>query len=177
MALGIVLAAHCFLRTGELLSLDFGQLSWAENCRSAIVSLGITKGGARRGAAESVTLDLEWLALALRAWALAGPGGFIVNETQPRFRQLIAEGLAALRCTEWGFAPYSLRRGGATELWRQSGALNRVMLRGRWAQAATARIYIIDGLAILAEQRLPAEPVNTLARAFCTRFGCACAFS
>ena len=70
MALGVVLAAHCVLRTGELLALGFGQLSWADDCRSAIVSLGITKGGAHRGAAESVKIELDWLALALRAWAL-----------------------------------------------------------------------------------------------------------
>ena len=173
MALGVVLAMHCFLRTGELLSLAFGQLSWAEDCRSAIVSLGITKGGARRGAAESVTLELDWLVLALRAWALSEPGCLVVNETHHRFRQLFSEGLAAIRCDEWGFAPYSLRRGGATELWRRTGALGRVTLRGRWAQPATARIYINDGLAILAEMRLPAEPVGELSRAFCKRFGCA----
>ena len=175
MALDVVLATHCFLRTGELLGLEFGQLTWAEDSRSAIVSLGITKGGARRGAAESVTLELDWLALALRAWALSEPGASVVGETQHRFRQLFSEGLAAIRCEDWGFMPYSLRRGGATELWRQTGSLGRVTLRGRWAQPATARIYVNDGLAILAEMRLPAEPVGELSRAFCKRFGCAAA--
>ena len=106
-------------RTGELRPLGFGQLSWAGHCRSAIVSPGIAEYGARQRAAESDTLDRDWLALALRAWALAGPGGFIVNETQPRFRQLFAEGLAALRCAEWRCAPYSEAR-------RRYGALAAV---------------------------------------------------
>ena len=173
VALGVILAAHCILRTGELLSLGFGQLSWADDFCSAIVSLGITKGGARRGAAESVTLELDWLALALQAWARTEPGPLVVGVTQHKFRQLFAEALVALRCADWGFAPYSLRRGGATELWRSTGALGRVTLRGRWAQPATARIYINDGLAVLAEMRLPPEPVNGLSLAFCRRFSCA----
>ena len=173
MAVGIVVAAHCFLRTGELLGLAFGQLAWADDCRSAIVSLGITKGGARRGAAESVQIELAWLSLALRAWALTEPGPLVVNMSQHKFRELFAQGLEALGCAGWGFAPYSLRRGGATELWRRTGALGRVTLRGRWAQPATARIYINDGLAVLAEMRLPQEPVGGLAHAFCNRFSCA----
>ncbi len=47
MALGIVLAVHSMLRTGELLSLGFGQLSWANDCRSAIVSFEVRMHGAR----------------------------------------------------------------------------------------------------------------------------------
>ena len=175
MGLGIVLAAHCFLRTGELLSLGFGALSWADDFRSVIVSLGITKGGARRGAAESVKVELGWLGVALQAWAQSQPGPLVVNVPQHKFRELFAAGLVAIRCADWGFAPYSLRRGGATEMWRRTGALGRVTLRGRWAQPATARIYINDGLAELAEMRLPSEPVGELARAFCVRFGCASA--
>ena len=173
MSLGVVLAAHGILRTGELLGLGFAELSWAEDFRSAIVSLGVTKGGARRGAAESVSVELAWLSLALRAWAETEPGPLVVNETQHRFRELFAQGLVALGCADWGFAPYSLRRGGATELWRRTGALSRVTLRGRWAQPATARIYVNDGLAVLAEMRLPAEPAGGLASAFCKRFSCA----
>ena len=58
MSLGVGLAAH---ETVELLDLGFAELSWAESFRSAIVSLGVTKGGARRGAAESVSVELAWL--------------------------------------------------------------------------------------------------------------------
>ena len=68
-SLGVILAAHDIPRTGEMLVLGFAELSWAEDFRSAIVSLNVTKGGARRGAAESVSVELAWLSLALRAWA------------------------------------------------------------------------------------------------------------
>ncbi len=152
--------------------MGFGQLSWANDCKSVIVSLGITNGGARRGAAESVSVELDWLVVALKAWAQSEPGPLVVNETLRKFRELFAQGLVALNCGEWGFAPYSLRRGGATELCHRFGALGRVTLRGRWAQPATARIYINYGLATLAEMRLPEEPVAGLAKAWCSRFRC-----
>jgi len=44
MALGILVAAHCVLRTGELVRLAFGQIVWAEDYASAILNLGVTKG-------------------------------------------------------------------------------------------------------------------------------------
>ena len=92
MGLGIVLAAHCFLRTGELLSLGFGALSWADDFRSVIVSLGITKGGARRGAAESVKVELGWLGVALQAWAQSIPAWSARGQRAP------AQVSRALRC-------------------------------------------------------------------------------
>ena len=81
------------------------------------------------------------------------------------FRKLFQQGIGFLGCTEWGFKPYSIRRGGATELWRLSGQLSKVTLRGRWAHASTTRVYVNEGLATLAEQRLPVEPTKTLSDA------------
>jgi len=172
MALGILVAAHCVLRTGELVHLAFGQIVWAEDCASAVLNLGVTKGGARRGACESASVELPWLAAALKAWALTEPGPLVVGVPQHQFRVLFAQGLGAINCGDWGFVPYSLRRGGATEHWRQFGALDRITVRGRWAQAATTRIYINDGLAMLAEMQLPQEPVRELSDALCARFQC-----
>ena len=39
--------------------------------RSAVVSLGLTKSGVRRGASESVSIDLPWLAAVVQAAASA----------------------------------------------------------------------------------------------------------
>ncbi len=109
-------------------------------------------------------MEFDWLAAALLAWAQSEPGPLLVNESPRKFRDLFVQGLVALSCGEWGFASYSLRRGGAAELWHRFGALGCVTLRGRWAQPATAHIYINDGFATLAGMRLP--------EAWCKRFRC-----
>ena len=126
--------------------------------------------GQRRGAAESVTVDLPWLAVALKALAVNRlASDSVIDMNMTTFRRLFREAMIAFNCSDWGFTPYSLRRGGATEMWRQTGALSRVTLRGRWAHASTARIYVNDGLATLAELRLPLQPQEALNTAWMSR--------
>ena len=49
---------------------------------------------------------------------------------------------------ELGYKPYSLRRGGATEDFRQHGRLDRALLRGRWKGHTAARQYILEGMEV-----------------------------
>ena len=170
VALAVLVGGHCVLRTTELATLTFSQIEFAGDYTSAVVSLGVTKGGARRGASESVTIELPWLAAAVKAASLnADPGDTLIGVSTSRFRTLFAQALDALNCAGWGFMPYSIRRGGATELWRVSGNLSKVTLRGRWGHASTTRVYVNDGLARLAEFKLPASPMKDLALAFSRR--------
>ena len=57
--------------------------------------------------------------------------------------------------TEMEYKPYSLRRGGATDLWTRAGNLDRLVVRGRWGNAITARQYVNEAAAALATVRLP----------------------
>ena len=63
------------------------------------------------------------------------------------FRALVAK--VGLPPEDW--QPYSLRRGGATADFRHHGRMDLTMIRGRWANQRTARIYVNDALAALAE--------------------------
>ena len=92
----------------------------------AVLSLGLTKGGQRQGALESAALGVEGPLRLLWKWEKT---------------------CKALR-------PYSLRRGGATH-WFRHGSLDKLMLQGRWAVPKTAKVYINEGLAILAEIDVP----------------------
>ena len=47
------------------------------------------------------------------------------------------------------YKPYSLRRGGATFLFQTRGDLLATIVRGRWANSPTARIYINEALALV----------------------------
>ena len=44
------------------------------------------------------------------------------------------------------YKPYSMRRGGATEDFREHGSMDRSLLRGRWKSAPAARQYILEGV-------------------------------
>lgn len=53
------------------------------------------------------------------------------------------------------YRPYWLRRGGATHLFQVQGRFDSLLVLGRWQASATARIYLNEGLATLAEMTLP----------------------
>ena len=73
------------------------------------------------------------------------------------------ESLSATGLDDHLFRPYSLRRGGATSYFAKHASLDRLLIAGRWQSSKTARVYINEGLAILAELQLR---TNAQAKAF-----------
>ena len=63
--------------------------------------------------------------------------------------------MEAIGLASFSFRPYSLRRGGATHWFAKHGSLDRVIVLGRWQAQRTARIYINEGLAVMAEMAIP----------------------
>eukprot|EP00435_Cladocopium_sp_Y103_P059268 s678_g21.t1 len=65
MALSLLLGFYSMLRTGELLGIRNADVTIDDRGSTAVISLGLTKGGKRTGASESVTVSvLEVVALA-----------------------------------------------------------------------------------------------------------------
>ena len=169
-AVAILVAAHCLLRTCEITNLSGASVAFSANAQSAVLNLGLTKSGQRTGANESVQVSLPWLAQLLYVCLQSHP---VLIDQPWRFRQEFSTLLDAAGLQHFNFKPYSLRRGGATDLWRTSQNLGLVVMRGRWAQSRTARIYINEGLAVCAEFNFlhDVPKVPTLAKAFSKRFG------
>lgn len=63
--------------------------------------------------------------------------------------------------------PYSPRRGGATHFYLKTNSLDAVMIRGRWREAATARIYLDDARATLVKLAIPPSSKPLLRRFRC----------
>ena len=136
------------LRTGEVLGLLSSHIDCAKGALQAVISLGFTKGGKRHGAAESVVLGLEPVVRLVKEWKL---------------------GVASFQ-----FRPYSLRRGGATFFFQKHQNLDRILVQGRWHTQKSARLYLNEGLAVLAQMRLPPQdsrlkPYLTVYRNFLLR--------
>eukprot|EP00435_Cladocopium_sp_Y103_P012901 s836_g3.t1 len=68
MALSVLLGFYAMLRTGELLGVRSKDVTIDDQGRSAVISLGLTKGGKRTGAAESVTVTVAEVIRRLRQW-------------------------------------------------------------------------------------------------------------
>ena len=82
------------------------------------------------------------------------PGEPLFSFTQVQFRAAFKKVLQKLELMDFHLLPYSLRRGGATHDFRHHGHMDRTVLRGRWANPRTARLYVQEGLADLASLRI-----------------------
>eukprot|EP00438_Fugacium_kawagutii_P018433 Skav226165 [mRNA] locus=scaffold2279:87554:93841:+ [translate_table: standard] len=157
-ALSLLLGFYGLLRTGELLALRNCDISQAGPSSVAIISLGLTKGGQRMGAAESVTITEVDTLRRLWQWKQEHPKGEKLCPSPSAWRKLFNLTVQALSLTEYEYRPYSLRRGGATFFFKRHGQLDRLLIQGRWQSSRTARLYLNDGLALLAEQQLKLAP-------------------
>ena len=154
LCLTILLGFHALLRTGELVQVRAGHfVPSARPGGLVLLTLPWTKSGQRhQSVAETVVLSDPVLLAFVHAWVpqmapdtpLYGGGAQGIRRDFTRLCR--TAGLPAQ-----GWRPYSLRRGGATAHFLQFGSLDRTAVRGRWQSTKTARIYINEGIATLAE--------------------------
>ena len=108
-------------------------------------------------------MDCMPLAWALEAARPAGePGAALIQHSSAHFRQHFAEAVRDTGLDHLPVRPYSLRRGGASHLFRQTGSYSLVTERGRWARPETSRIYISEAAAQTASIRLPTRAQTML---------------
>ena len=155
MALSILLGFYGMLRTGEVLGIRNKDVTTDEAGRTAVIALGLTKGGKRSGAAESCTVHVTDVVRRLQQWKNATKPGTMLTPPPHTWRKQFSAALEAMKLQPWEFRPYSLRRGGATFWFGQHGSLDRILLQGRWMAARTARTYLNEGLAVLTEINVP----------------------
>ena len=146
------------LRTGEVLDLLNSHIAMTRSSHVAVISLGLTKGGKRQGAYESTTLGVEPALNLLWKWKKSNPVKGALCPAAHKWREKFSTILSELNLQSYGFRPYSLRRGGATHWFRHHGSFDKILVQGRWAAPRAAKLYINEGLALLAELRIPLSP-------------------
>ena len=154
-SLAILLAFHCLLRTGEMLNMRWKDI----HCRSklGILTLPSTKSGTRFNIIESVPItDPFLLSIAAKGIRTHRPDNCLVCCSAAQFRVLFKKAVAAAQLPGVGWTPYSLRRGGATQHFREFGSMDATCVRGRWADVRTCRIYVNDASAAASEMKLTA---------------------
>lgn len=159
-ALSLLLGFYGLLRTGELLGLRNRDIAQTGPCAVAVISLGLTKGGQRVGAAESVTVTEEDTLRRLWQWKQTHSPGDTLCPSPSVWRKLFSSTAESLSLEDYEYRPYSLRRGGSTFYFQKHGQLDRLLIQGRWQSSRTARLYLNDGLAILAEIKVEVTRKN-----------------
>eukprot|EP00435_Cladocopium_sp_Y103_P016708 s1499_g4.t1 len=146
MAFLLALGFHTYLRTGEILKLQVRDVHLSD--RHGVVTIRRSKTGLRFNIDESVAIYDFTL---LRLWELChlahalAPSDFVWRRSASAFRKLFYEGLDFFHLGSLGFAPYSIRRGGATHSFQVSQTIESILLRGRWRALNVARLYIEAG--------------------------------
>lgn len=161
------------LRTGEFLSITPRQLM--QGRKDLVVQLGLTKTGKRRQQDENIvithkpTLILAEFFIKERK-ALGTMYDPVYTSGNIEFRKQFR---AALNFFHFGtqFRPYSLRRGGATAHFRQSGLMEATLIKGRWATNQAARQYIQEGLSVLAKLSV-SDTTAQLLKWYSPQFAC-----
>ena len=164
VAILLLLGFDRYARSGELFNAKKGDFVINNQKTRAVWSLPLTKSGQRVGAQESLVLEDSWLIHALFNYLRAkNPGDFLRTVSPGLMRLRLKELLRDLGFPE-GYQWYSLRRGGATNAYRQTNDLSKVCFTGRWGCLKTARIYLTDALAQLTEIQLEPQVKAKLLR-------------
>lgn len=130
------LAAGFFglFRTGELMLMSFA-----------------TKTSNRLGPGEHVVIrEPGVLHLAATLLSLSPRRGLIWQRSHQEFQSQFEKLVAFFGLESRGYRPCSLRRGGATHLYRQQTPMELILMKGRWRNSNSARLYISDGMTVLA---------------------------
>ena len=153
-ATSLLMCFYGILRTGELFDVVRNKVDVSTKLRTAVVALGLTKAGKRAGVQESVSIGHDTAFRFVQHWVnLASPNQKLCPGAA-RWRKLFKSCIECLHLEPLELRPYSLRRGGATWWFCQHGNLDRVMVLGRWQAQKTARLYLNESRAILAEMKL-----------------------
>ena len=155
LAAGAVVGFSLLLRTSELLNLTFDDVAISMAKREAVVRLRETKAGGRMGIHQSVVVrDAPTLSALHYLCKQRKAGERLLQCDDKTLRRLCAHCVACLGMQSLAIRPYSMRRGGATQLFRSCLSYDVVSDRGRWHNVATCRRYVEDGAAQLASLRL-----------------------
>ena len=139
---------------GEFLGLRVMDCSFAADGKSVVCNLGLTKMGKRKGVVEYVTLDdINVVGLIALCCQNKLPADKLYQSSNACFRQGFNACLLRLGLSGKLYKPYSMRRGGATHLFRTSGSYSIVEAKGRWSSAKTAKSYVDEAKAELAKLR------------------------
>ncbi len=168
MATCLLLAFYALLRTGELLALTTEDVLLGS--KAAIISLHSTKTSKKYAAHDAISVQDPFVLELLRTLLQVRKDLGLVrlglwSGTHQHFRNRFRRLTEIYGLENHRFRPYSLRRGGATYLFQETGSMELVLTKGRWESSKVAKMYISDALSYL-----PSIKLNQVTKSLCQRY-------
>ena len=145
----LVVGYSAYLRTGEMFRIRKEHVVLPNNpTDAATIFLQDTKTSQRKQLSWEKVLIKEKQALACLRCLCEGRRGpdFLVDTSIYQFRKIWSDAVKELGLENYKIQPYSIRRGGATSAYRLGASFESLMQQGRWANVATARIYLDEAI-------------------------------
>lgn len=149
--LGLLLALsfHAMLRTSEMMALTKDHIMFHDQHQSLSVVIPSSKTSQGNPQVLQVT-DAMLLSMARASISTLSKGRLLWSQGPHAFRRRFQQLLQRLGFAPSSYHPYSLRRGGATWWYNTTLSLDSTVVRGRWANQKTCRIYVDTGTMQLA---------------------------
>jgi len=149
LALLLALGFNCLLRTSEMLAITHKHVVFHPKDKG--ISLVLPGSKTSQGNPQVLLVTDSRLIRMARAVIIPSSSDLLWKQGPYQFRQRFSELLVHLRFDESSYTPYCLRRGGATWYFQTTLSLDATVTRGRWSCTRTARQYIDEGTAQLAQ--------------------------
>lgn len=144
-----------FLRTSEMTSLAWKKISFDTSSGQIILALPATKTSKNKE--ESIVLEDVKVCQLLKHLSSQSHSEFLWPGSTSVFRKQLREILSFLDLPQDSFSAYSIRRGGATHAFSEGVPMDQLVIKGRWQNAKTARIYLDSGRAALVQLQFSAR--------------------
>ena len=162
MASACIIGFAGLLRTGELLQLKVADV--VNTPEGVVLHLGETKTAKRKMMIDETVVISDTLSILLLSRLICNkqPGDFAFQHSPQRFRTNWNLMKSNLGLSSYKILPYSLRRGGATWYFHQTGSFSRTLVKGRWEHVKTCKMYINQAQLALNQISLPTQSLLTI---------------
>jgi integrase len=156
-AVATLLAFDCYLRIGELTNIRVcdvalrGNLHFGNAYTGAAIGLPNTKTGPNQFVTVSLPIVEQLLQHHVDSLLCVSntKSQSLFNLSKEQYRKIFYMARDQLGLSKYLFTPHSLRHGAATCDYMKGKTVEDILLRGRWRQALSARIYIQSGQMLL----------------------------
>ena len=159
-----------FLRTSELVKLSTAKIAVDRPRDRILIALPGTKTS--RGREETVCV-VDRRVAALVSSICTSPLTPLWHGTASSFRSMLTEFFTFFSLSEFNFTAYSFRRGGASHAFATGVTFDELLIKGRWQNARTARLYLDTGRAALIQTRFT-PPTSLLLERYATKLRVYC---
>lgn len=140
-----------FLRTGEMVALHPHKMVVDTEEGRILLALPSTKTSRNRE--ETVCVIDYRLAMLVSVTLRSLRNQPFWDQSLHSFRAMFATFCDFFNLEEFGFTPYSVRRGGASFAFSEGQSFDELLVKGRWQSNKTARLYLDTGRATLIQTR------------------------